>query len=96
VLTVVLLLLARLVATTPPSVGAGECFVLAPLDGAATVLGGPECDRRTLPASTFKIPHALIALQTGVLTERTVMKWDGAKKDFPAWERDHSLDSAIK
>ena len=24
------------------------------------------------------------------------MKWDGVKKDFPAWERDHSLDSAIK
>ena len=95
-LTVLLLLLARLAATTPPAVGAGECFVLAPLDGAAMVLGGQECDRRTLPASTFKIPHALIALQTGVLTERTVLQWDGQKKDFPTWERDHSLDSAIK
>jgi beta-lactamase class D len=96
VVTIVLLLLARSAATTPPAIKAGECFTLAPVDGAATVLGGQECDRRTLPASTFKIPHALIALQTGVVTDRTVMKWDGAKKDFPAWERDHSLDSAIK
>jgi len=83
-------------AVPPPRVAAGECFVMAPLNGAEMVLGGDECDRRLLPASTFKIPHALIALQTGEITDKTVMKWDGVKKDFPAWERDHSLDSAIK
>jgi len=81
----------------PPPVAAGTCVVVAPLDGGGeTVAGGDECDRRTLPASTFKIPHALIALDTGVVTDKTVMKWDGRKKDFPAWERDHTLDSAIK
>src|SRR6266849_2719690 len=71
-------------AVPPPRVAAGECFVMAPLNGAEMVLGGDECDRRTLPASTFKIPHALIALDTGVITDKTLMKWDGAKKDFPA------------
>jgi len=80
-----------------PSAAAGECVILAPLDGAQeTVVGGEECDRRTLPASTFKIPHALIALDTGVVTDRTRMTWDGTKQDFPVWERDHTLDSAIK
>jgi beta-lactamase class D len=80
---------------TPPA--DGECFVLAPLDGGReTVVGGAECDRRTLPASTFKIPHALIALQTGVLTGATVMKWDGTPQDFKSWEGDQTLDSAIK
>jgi beta-lactamase class D len=80
----------------PPS-AAGECVIVAPLDGAPeTVVGGDECDRRTLPASTFKIPHALIALDTGVVSDGTTMKWDGTKQDFPAWERDHTLDSAIK
>ncbi|MBA2302144.1 MAG: prolyl oligopeptidase family serine peptidase, partial [Acidobacteria bacterium] len=80
------------------SVGKGECVVVAPLKGGAeTAFGGDEeCDRRTLPASTFKIPHALIALQTGVVTETTVMKWDGAPKDFKSWERDHTLASAIQ
>ena len=72
-------------------------MIIAPLDGGReTVVGGDECDRRTLPASTFKIPHALIALDTGVVSDNTTMKWDGTKQDFPAWERDHTLDSAIK
>jgi beta-lactamase class D len=31
------------------------------------------------PASTYKIPHALIGLETGVITEDTVEKWDGVR-----------------
>jgi len=77
----------------PPPGSAGECVIVAPLDGGPeTVVGGDECDRRTLPASTFKIPHALIALDTGVVSDSTTMKWDGTKQDFPVWERDHTLD----
>jgi beta-lactamase class D len=97
-LTVVLAVILSVSAPpSPPPVADGECVIVAPLDGSPdTVVGGAECDRRTLPASTFKIPHALIALDTGVVTERTVMTWDHEKKDFPAWERDHTLDSAIK
>jgi beta-lactamase class D len=76
---------------------AGECVVVAAVEGSMErAFGGDECDRRTLPASTFKVPHALIALDTGVVTETTTMKWDGAKQDFPAWERDHTLESAIR
>ena len=91
-----ILVLMLLVRAAPPAVRAGECVVVARLDGDLLAVGGNECERRTLPASTFKIPHALIALQTGVVAESTVMAWDGAKKDFPTWERDHTLDSAIK
>jgi len=79
------------------SLAAGECVVVAPLDGGPErVFGGGECDRRTLPASTFKVPHALIALDTGVVTDKTVMKWDGTKRDYPAWNRDQTLASAIR
>jgi beta-lactamase class D len=96
-IALVLALESTALAAPPPAVAAGECVVIAPLGGGVeTSFGGEECDRRTLPASTFKIPHALIALDAGVVTDRTVMKWDGRKKDFPAWERDHTLDSAIK
>jgi len=91
------LILHMLAAPPAPPAGAGECVIIAPLDNAPeTVVGGDECDRRTLPASTFKIPHALIALDTGVVSDRTTMNWDGTKQDFPVWERDHTLDSAIK
>jgi beta-lactamase class D len=96
-LVALMLLAAPLPLPVAPSAAAGECVIVAPLDGAPeTVVGGDECDRRTLPASTFKIPHALIALDTGVVSDSTTMKWDGTKQDFPTWERDHTLDSAIK
>ena len=50
-----------------------------------------------MPASTFKIPHALIALQTGVVTDPDAMVlWDGIRMWSPAWERPHSLATAIR
>ncbi|MDB5619561.1 class D beta-lactamase [Tardiphaga sp.] len=50
-----------------------------------------------LPASTFKIPNSLIALETGVVADpdKDVFKWDGVKRDIEAWNRDHTLRSAI-
>ena len=55
------------------------------------------CATRLSPASTFKIPHALVALATGVVAPDTVERWDGSKyPDTPAWERDHTVVSAMK
>jgi beta-lactamase class D len=50
-----------------------------------------------LPASTFKIPNSLIALETGVVSDpdKDVFKWDGVKHDNEAWNKDHTLRSAI-
>jgi beta-lactamase class D len=50
-----------------------------------------------LPASTFKIPNSLIALETGVVEDpdKDVFKWDGIKRDIEAWNRDHTMRSAI-
>jgi beta-lactamase class D len=50
-----------------------------------------------LPASTFKIPNSLIALDTGVVEDpdKDVFKWDGVKRDIAAWNQDHTLRSAI-
>lgn len=76
---------------------AGECFIMQPLDGGAGQVSNPaECRDKRSPASTFKIPHALIALEAGVINSSSVMKWDGTTQNFPAWQRDHSLDSAMK
>ena len=55
------------------------------------------CAARLSPASTFKIPHALIALETGVVTAQTLQTWDGTKyASRPAWEKPHVLESAIQ
>ncbi len=59
--------------------------------------GGETCKARLSPCSTFKIPNALIGLETGVLKdENTLFKWDGKPKHMKTWERDHTLASAIK
>jgi len=50
-----------------------------------------------LPASTFKIPNSLIALETGVVEDpdKDVFKWDGVARPIEAWNRDHTMRSAI-
>ncbi|MBW8903885.1 MAG: class D beta-lactamase, partial [Bradyrhizobium sp.] len=50
-----------------------------------------------LPASTFKIPNSLIALETGVVGDPDVdlFKWDGVKRGIESWNRDHTMRSAI-
>ena len=59
---------------------------------------GPEQCRQALsPCSTFKIPNALIGLQTGVVSGPDDLKhWDGKKRAREASNRDHTLASAIK
>jgi beta-lactamase class D len=54
-------------------------------------------DRGFAPASTSKIIHSLIFLETGaVKNENQVFKWDGEKRWVEAWNQDHSLRSAFK
>jgi len=50
-----------------------------------------------LPASTFKIANSLIALETGVVEDpdKDVFKWDGVTRSIEAWNKDHTLRSAI-
>lgn len=50
-----------------------------------------------LPASTFKIANSLIALDTGVVDDpdKDILKWDGVVRNFPDWNRDHTLRSAM-
>jgi len=50
-----------------------------------------------LPASTFKIPNSLIALETGVVgdPDTDIFRWDGVKRSIEAWNQDHTLRSAI-
>src|SRR5262245_26816543 len=56
-----------------------------------------ECATRLSPASTYKIPHALIGLETGVITESTVERWDGVRHpEQPKWNQDHTVLSAMR
>jgi len=50
-----------------------------------------------LPASTFKVANSLIALETGVVADpdKDVFKWDGVTRPIEAWNRDHTMRTAI-
>ncbi len=65
-----------------------------------------RCRERFTPASTFKIAHSIIALETSVLEdENTVIEWDSVRvprqawwnrEPFAHWTRNHTLATAMK
>lgn len=53
--------------------------------------------KRFVPASTYKIPHSMIALSTGaVKSPEDIIPYDGKSRAFKQWERDMSLSEAVK
>ena len=48
------------------------------------------------PASTFKIPHTLIALNEGVISADSIIIWDKTDKGMTHWNKDQTLESAFK
>jgi beta-lactamase class D len=75
-----------------------SCFLLYQVGtGAAVRNPSASCGARVSPESTFKIPHALAALDAGVLAdEHVTLKYDGHAVDYDAWRRDHSLATAMR
>ena len=75
-----------------------ECFLLYEI-GVGQVRKNPAdaCSMRLSPASTFKIPHALAALDAGVVSgPDDTFKWDGVARSYESWRRDHTLASAMR
>lgn len=92
-------LLAAMTATLPARQSTAHSCVVISDGGMVRRWAGTaaDCATRLSPASTYKIPHALIGLETGVITEATVEKWDGVKHpEQPKWNLDHTVLSAMK
>ncbi len=50
-----------------------------------------------LPASTFKIANSIIALESGVIAnDSMIFKWDGQKRALKNWEQDLILKDAFQ
>ena len=61
-----------------------------------TLVNAARANVRFVPASTFKIPNTLIALETGALRDADEMfRYDGKPRAVKAWERDMTLREAI-
>lgn len=78
--------------------GYDAAFVLYDYNNQKFVKHNSErCGERFLPASTFKIPNSLIGLETGVIKDAEfVIPWDSVKTWNPAWNKDHTLRSAVQ
>lgn len=70
--------------------------------GATYILEGGAPDRRRTPWSSFKIPHLVLALETGAVESLdTVFAWDPARRPaadyWPQdWRQDQTLRSAFQ
>ncbi len=50
-----------------------------------------------LPASTYKIPHSIIALETGIVeNDSTLFEWHGEERALAIWEQDLSFKDAFQ
>jgi beta-lactamase class D len=75
-----------------------SCFLLFEI-GAGQVLRRPAdaCRTRVTPASTFKVPHALAALDAGVVSgPDELMPFAGGDEWPVSARRDHTLASAMR
>ncbi|WP_043633094.1 class D beta-lactamase [Nonomuraea candida] len=62
-----------------------------------TVVDRRRAGTPMVPASSFKVPHALVALETGaVKSPDEVIPWDGTPQPFPEWEQDMSMREAVR
>lgn len=76
--------------------GRGVFVLFDPATGRTRTSDPARAARRFLPASTFKLYNALVALDAGVVTGvDSVWAWDGVERSIPAWNRDHTLRSGM-
>jgi beta-lactamase class D len=56
-----------------------------------------QATRGSIPASTFKIPHSIIALEAGIVVDEShVFEWDGQKRALENWEQNLTLKQAFQ
>ena len=59
--------------------------------------GGARIRERFTPASTSKIPHTLLAYETGAVTgPDEKFEWDGQKRFLDSWNEDQDFETAFR
>lgn len=75
----------------------GTLLVVDERDGRRHVHDPARARQRFVPASTFKLPHLLFALDAGLAKDEfQTFRWDGAQRRFAHWNRDQTLRSAMR
>ncbi len=74
------------------------CFMLRDNNHEAVYFYNKErCLQRYLPASTFKIFNSMVALETGVAPDESlIIKWDSIPRRMDIWNKDMDMREAFK
>jgi beta-lactamase class D len=76
---------------------AGTIALLDNVEGKLSCSDVALCQKPTIPASTFKIPNSMIALETGVVDDaESRLPWDGKYYSVQEWNRDNTLRTAVQ
>lgn len=74
----------------------GTAVILDMNSSKRTVYNDKRADERLSPCSTFKILNSIISLDTEVVKdENETIKWDAMVWEYPAWNCDHNMRSAM-
>lgn len=79
------------------SYGIEGAIIIESLDGRTQYIHNKQrAERPYIPASTFKVPNTLIALEEGVIKDdKEIIKWDGKDKGMEPWNKDQTLATAF-
>ncbi len=71
--------------------------IISSLDGTREYIHNKKrSEQHFLPASTFKIPNSLIALNEKVIKDQDeIINWDGKDKGWKPWNKDQTLKTAL-
>lgn len=74
------------------------CFIIREHNHEAVYFYNKErCLQRFTPASTFKIFNSLVALETAVAPDESlIIKWDSVTREVPEWNKDLNMREAFK
>ncbi|TGK25234.1 class D beta-lactamase [Leptospira stimsonii] len=80
------------------SSGKKGTLIISSLDGSKEWIHDQRrSEERFLPASTFKIPNTLIALQEKIVSDENFeFRWNGTRTDVEDWNQDQTLKSAFQ
>lgn len=78
--------------------GIEGCFILHDVKHDTCIIYNKSRARQHfLPASTFKIPNSLIALECEVIgDENEIILWDSVERNISIWNKNHNLQTGIK